>query len=301
MELDEPPSGVYKDVAESPPSATQQGSIPKSNDSDLVRKIPVYTTTNKLSGTVKVNIPQGKKLDHLGLKVQLLGQTELFYDRGSTHTFLSLVKELDAPGTVYDSKGYQFSFDWEKPYETYRGLNVRVRYYVLVTLSRNYKGNLTAQKEVCVQHVSHDPEVNNSIKMEVGIEDCLHIEFEYEKQKYSLQDIIIGKIYFLLVRIKIKHMELAVIRRESAGGGQNVYNESTTLSKYEIMDGAPVRGECVPVRMFLKGVGGELTPTYRNVGGRFSLKYYLNLVLVDEEDRRYFKQQEITLWRKTLG
>ena len=28
------------------------------------------------------------------------------------------------------------------------------------------------------------------------------------------------------------------------------------------------------------------------------MKYYLNLVLVDEEDRRYFKQQEITVFRK---
>lgn len=27
------------------------------------------------------------------------------------------------------------------------------------------------------------------------------------------------------------------------------------------------------------------------------MKYYLNLVLVDEEDRRYFKQQEILLYR----
>ena len=25
---------------------------------------------------------------------------------------------------------------------------------------------------------------SNSIKMEVGIEDCLHIEFEYNKSKY---------------------------------------------------------------------------------------------------------------------
>ena len=55
------------------------------------------------------------------------------------------------------------------------------------------------------------------IKMEVGIEDCLHIEFEFDKQKYHLQDVILGKIYFLLVRIKIKFMELAVIRREAAG------------------------------------------------------------------------------------
>ena len=42
----------------------------------------------------------------------------------------------------------------------------------------------------------------------------------------------------------------------------------------------------------------DLTPTYENVHKRFSVKYFLNLVLVDEEDRRYFKQQEIRLFRK---
>ncbi len=41
----------------------------------------------------------------------------------------------------------------------------------------------------------------------------------------------------------------------------------------------------------------DLTPTYKEVHNKFSLRYYLNLVLVDEEDRRYFKQQEITLFR----
>jgi hypothetical protein len=42
----------------------------------------------------------------------------------------------------------------------------------------------------------------------------------------------------------------------------------------------------------------DVTPTYREVHNKFSVKYFLNLVLVDEEDRRYFKQQEITLYRK---
>ena len=105
-------------------------------------------------------------------------------------------------------------------------------------------------------------------------------------------------MYFILVRIKIKHMELEIRRRESAGGGANTYNESETIAKYEVMDGAPVRGESVPVRLFLAPY--DLTPTYRNVANRFSVKYYLNLVLVDEEDRRYFKQQEITVFRETL-
>jgi hypothetical protein len=34
------------------------------------------------------------------------------------------------------------------------------------------------------------------------------------------------------------------------------------------------------------------------VNKKFSTRYYLNLVLVDEEHRRYFKQQEITIFRR---
>jgi len=57
-----------------------------------------------------------------------------------------------------------------------------------------------------------------------------------------LKDVIIGKIYFLLVRIKIKNMELEIRRRESTGSGHNTYVETETLAKFELMDGTPVRG-----------------------------------------------------------
>ena len=50
-----------------------------------------------------------------------------------------------------------------------------------------------------------------------------------------------------------------------------------------------VIGETIPIRLFLGGF--ELTPTFREVNKKFSVRYYLNLVLIDEENRRYFKQQ----------
>lgn len=81
------------------------------------------------------------------------------------------------------------------------------------------------------------------------------------RTRYHLKDVIVGKIYFLLVRIKIKHMELSIIRRETTGAAPNQYNESETITKFEIMDGAPVRGETIPIRLFLGGF--ELTPTFR--------------------------------------
>ena len=92
---------------------------------------------------------------------------------------------------------------------------MRLRYFIRVTVTRHYtSGNMIKEEEFLVQKTDTAPEINNTIKMEVGIEECLHIEFEYDKQKYHLRDIIIGKVYFLLVRIKIKHMELAIVRRE---------------------------------------------------------------------------------------
>ena len=81
----------------------------------------------------------------------------------------------------------------------------------------------------------------------------------------------------------------------------------------QIMDGSPSRGETIPIRLFLGGF--DLTPTFREVNKKYSTRYYLSLVLIDEgvfymqpvvlpallmvmtDARRYFKQSEIVLFR----
>jgi len=258
--------------------------------------VPAFQSMETIAGEVSIAPVPGKRIEHMGVKIELLGQIELYFDRGNFYDFTSLVRELDVPGEIYERKTYPFEFSTvEMPYESYNGTNVRLRYILKVTIGRNYVGNIVESRDFCVRNYSPLPSINNSIKMEVGIEDCLHIEFEYSKSKYHLKDVIVGKIYFLLVRIKIKNMELEIRRRESTGSGPNTYVETETLAKFELMDGAPVRGESIPVRLFLTPY--ELTPTYRNINNKFSVKYYLNLVLVDEEDRRYFKQQEINMFR----
>ncbi|KAI4340939.1 hypothetical protein MLD38_025727 [Melastoma candidum] len=217
-----------------------------------------------------------------------------YYKLFSLH-FLVFIRELDIPGEVYERKSYEFEFSTvEMPYEKYSGVNVRLRYVLKVTINRGYAGSIMEYQDFVVRNYQPSASINDSIKMEVGIEDCLHIEFEYNKSKYHLKDVIIGKIYFLLVRIKIKNMDLEIRRRESTGSGANTHVQTETLAKFELMDGAPIRGESIPIRLFLSPY--ELTPTQRNVNNKFSVKYYLNLVLVDEEDCRYFKQQEVVIY-----
>jgi len=269
------------------------------NDAGDFEELFLFAGVDDICGTISVDIAKGKKIEHIGMKVELIGLVEYLYDRGNPYEFLSMVRELESAGELTESKKYPFEFkNAEKQFETYSGNNVKLRYFLRVKVSRNYSSNIVQTTDFAIQNLGVEPEINNSIKMEVGIEDCLHIEFEYNKSKYHLQDVVIGKIYFLLVRIKIKHMEVVIIKRESTGSGPNQYNESENVSKFEIMDGAPVRGESIPIRLFLSPY--DLTPTFKNVHNRFSVKYYLNLVLVDEEDRRYFKQQEIQLWRKMI-
>lgn len=267
-----------------------------------------------------------KGMEHLGITVQFIGRIDmgLGTQEGRPHyDIFSLSKELAPPGLLYQAEVQMpFKFkDMDKELESYHGRNVAVRYMIKVKLERKFLPPITKEKDVWVQMLGREPAHDEAIKMEVGIEDCLHIEFEYERRHYHLQDTIRGTIRFLLVSIKLKHMELAVIRRETSGEGvagaaaaaesaaaqspsvdaSNIYTETQTLVKYEIMDGAPVKGEVIPVKLCLKGIPADLTPTYSAVNNRFSVRYFLNLVLVDEDDRRYFKQQEIILWRKELG
>lgn len=93
----------------------------------------------------------------------------------------------------------------------------------------------------------------------MGIEDCLHIEFEYNKAQYHLKDCVVGKVSFMLVRIKLKTMELDIVKRETTGSGNiisiiyqifillkkgpNSQTESETIAKYEVMDGCPTKGK----------------------------------------------------------
>jgi len=269
--------------------------VDSKGEKDRPISCPIYFDGESISGQVTVRVREGKRTAHDGIKVEFVGNIELFYDRGHHQEFLSLSQEVAAPGELRQAQTFDFLFkNVEKQYESYQGINVKLRYFIRVTISRRM-ADVVKERDIWVHSFRMPPDSNNSIKMEVGIEDCLHIEFEYNKSKYHLKDVIVGKIYFLLVRIKIKHMELSIIRRETTGSPPNQYNESETITKFEIMDGAPVRGETIPIRLFLGGF--DLTPTFRDVNKKFSTRYYLNLVLIDEENRRYFKQQEITIFR----
>ena len=82
------------------------------------------------------------------------------------------------------SQNYEFEFEPdERPYESYNGINVRCRYFIEVVIERSYLANISNTQDIVVQKPSEEPQENGTIQMEVGIEECLHIEFEYAKEQ----------------------------------------------------------------------------------------------------------------------
>ncbi|KAI9026641.1 vacuolar protein sorting-associated protein 26-domain-containing protein [Phycomyces nitens] len=270
--------------------------------------LPIFFAQEPVRGRVLIGLPKDQFLDHQGIRVECIGRIST--TRTKDYDFLYLSQELIGPKKQMKSIGFEFGFmNVNKPFESYYGTQIKLRYFVRVMV-KTHLSDLSHESDILVcSHIQHR-HPTKPLKMEIGLDNCLHIEFKCNKTSYHLEDVVVGRIIFRMVRIKIKLMELWVVRRESIGSSP-LFNESEALIKYEIMDGEPFRGkdsrvgwqsnnynlgDSIPIRLFLGDL--HLTPTLKDVNKKFSVIYFLSLVLYDESSRRYYKQQEIGLYRQ---
>ena len=82
----------------------------------------------------------------------------MFFDRGNHYEFLSLGQELAAPGQLQHPQTFPFNFkNVEKQYESYNGINVKLRYFVRVTVSRRMV-DVIREKDLWVYSYRMPPE-----------------------------------------------------------------------------------------------------------------------------------------------
>lgn len=195
-----------------------------------------------------IKIREGKRIEHQGIRVELIGDIEYHNDgeRVKHNEFLSLAQELSSSSELLQSQQYDFEFrNIDKPYESYLGTTVSLKYFIRVTISKRMN-DAVQTRLFWIHHCLNDdtmPEIDRPISMEVGVDDCLHIEFRCDRSVYHLNEIIHGQVVFHLLRVKLQRMELSVLRKEITGSMPHPSIENITLAKYEIMDGHPGKGK----------------------------------------------------------
>ena len=167
----------------------------------------VVSSGDTISGDVKLAVAGGKRFEHQGVRIELRGVVEARGEK-APHDFLMLVTELAPAGACSGVSSLPFSFD--RPvlaHDSYDGTIARVRYCLraIATTKGSFGASAVTQElPFFVQNVGAPPSTggagadavalaggpNSSVKLEVGIEDCLHIEFEYNRTRYHLQEVV---------------------------------------------------------------------------------------------------------------
>jgi vacuolar protein sorting-associated protein 26 len=275
-------------------------------------RLHLFRGDEEVVGVVQLK-PKGQ-FKHQGITLELVGTITTLGEREERIDFLKQEKRFDTDLTLSQNVSLDFSFTTPKDYESYRGQKARVGYYLRININRQVK-NIREREELWVSRV--DPKFESlpdaslhrnyfretafgkdSVSMEVGVDNILHIEFKYDKKMFHLQERVLGMVTFKVADLDLQYGEVGIVRKEYINPGKaNEVMEAETLQKFEVMDGTPIPGEVVPIRMYLNSIG-RLTPSYDNVHNVFRVAYFVNLVLVTGEGKRYFKSQEIFLYRK---
>ncbi len=172
----------------------------------------IVRSGDTISGSVKVCVMGAKRLEHAGVRIELRGVINARGEK-APYDFVQLVQELTPPGSATGILALPFSFYTPTlPNDSYAGALATVRYFLraIVTTKGGFVGASGIVKEVDFIVENYEEEgantssgaiaaaptgpggaraaaevgaidTNAAVKLEVGIEDCLHIEFEYNK------------------------------------------------------------------------------------------------------------------------
>ena len=89
-----------------------------------------------------------------------------------------------------------------------------MRYYIRVIIRRSgLSPNVTQTRPFLVMNTSIPPQIS-PVKIDVGVDDCLHLEVRLNKKWYHLNDSINGTITFMTNLLKLRKMQLQILRRE---------------------------------------------------------------------------------------
>ena len=266
-------------------------------------RYPTFFSEDDISGKFELIKPSGS-FDYSSITVELIGLIDNYNDPKSSVRFLSLSKDISKNGSLSkDITTYNFIFKKVKlPYESYKGETIGVKYVIKVNINKMMRTMSYEEEFVVVK--AYDESIlkknDEPISMNVGIKELLSVLIEFDHVNYGIHGTLKGFVSFGKVNLLLTKMEVQLIKKETIfGGAVSKRNEKQKIiATFELIDGGPYKNETIPFRFFLEPY--NLTPSYIDIAGNFSVRYYLNLIIKDQKNNRYFKQKEIFLFRLLL-
>lgn len=257
---------------------------------------PAFLKTDIIKGHLSAELPPGKVDSHRGITLTVYGRfttpagdvLSKFFERSQT---------LSPPGDLSAPIKMEFLFEnLDFPITSYYGHSVNAEYGVEFTIMHrisDFKYSVPFLVFLFTPDIEDHP-----IHNEIGMTNVLHIEFVFPRSQFDCRDAVIGRAYFILVKLRIVYMCVSLYCLETYQKDGKVIKERKILNTAELMDGAPVRGDSIPIRYFL----GEhqIWPFIAYKGSPLSVEYYLRAQMIDENGKKYYKRLKVLIVRKRL-
>lgn len=265
---------------------------------------PIYQHGESIEGCIVIKL-KDPPFEHQGVQIELIGKIK-YPDSNDFKEFFYQSEELSAPGIINKSlRKIEFSFkNGILPSENALGslLNaeMEIRYYLKVTIKK-LMSSIQREKILWINPLPKKdidlPIITPKI-IEIGIENFVRVEFYLQGTTFSLSGAIKGHILFHSLNLPISTAQLCLVQKTSKINNENI-EYLTILKSQQILDGIPLIDIQLPFSFSLLDCliindipcGG----TMKEIGKQWSIKYYLQLVLIDIQKRHYYKQQQIDL------
>lgn len=169
--------------------------------------------------------------------------------------------------------------------------------YDLVCSVKTRKQPLQGTYEFCYIQ-AEEPKDPVPHKSEVGAENALQVEIEAPNTVLDIDnDNLKMTVHFLTAQKKMNEMRIVIRRRDGykmQSNDQPVLTDWYEVYSYQVMDGAPVRNEIIPINLKLRLIK-TITPTFKT--DLVKSEYQVVVNVVDTDDLSYFKDVPVQFYR----
>jgi vacuolar protein sorting-associated protein 26 len=251
------------------------------------KDVPVLTQGDQIGGIVRILVNGVDSYGHLGIELNVIQQYKSKINNEVLERFCIEKKVIANRGSIPSSYKTQFTLYAIKfPMSSYSGLNIDVSFSLEVRIKQRFV-DIVKDFEFGVLLFDEKPANFASVAIPIDFDGLFSMEAFFPANFCDSMGCLIGTMVFKHVSVKIVKMMISVLTFEEYSGRAGKISKSGVVKEFELMDGSPVVGERIPIRLFLGEMRlGREVRAFQDT--ELSVKHQLRICVTDHGDKNYF-------------
>ena len=276
-------------------------SSPLDFDVEIIPLVPqidpgIFNCGDSFDVRLTLKVKGNQTFSHKGVFFEF--NSELIPEKGKIMQLATPVSvEVTEPGTLAGSMECQLpQLTIPTTVQTYHGELFSIKHTLKFIVKKSF-GSIEHSQEIIAYSYSPCVSKLQPVCVRVAVAENIRIDLLINRRKFELNDVLLGGAHFLLVALKIVKFTVELVAQEILDIGGKTKKHSHTIFEWEITDGAPVKGEIIPFRLFFAPL--DISPSVVDQTKGYSVSHYLHFFIHTTSGTKYFKALQIKLGKWT--